>query len=212
MPDLTFRIERAEATPFAVAPLLTFKLHVRNALAEEPIHSVLLRCQIRIEPTKRRYAPEEQADLRDLFGEPARWGKTLRGMLWTHAEVSLRSFTGGTVVDLPVPCTFDFNVAGTKYFHALRDGEVPLTFLFSGSIFHEDAEGSLRVAMVPWEKEAAFRLPVAVWREMMDHYYPNTAWLPLRRDIFDLLHRYKMEQGAPTWELALEQLLRRGQP
>jgi hypothetical protein len=211
VPDLNFRVESVEATPFAVAPLLTFGLHIRNAVAGEAVHSALLRCQLRIDPKRRQYSPEEQADLGDLFGEPARWGQTLRGMLWTHVETSLPSFEGSTSVKLPVPCTFDFNVAATKYFHALQDGEVPLVFLFSGTIFHEDAEGALRVACVPWEREAAFRLPVRVWREMMDHYYPNSATLMLRRDVFDRLHRFKAEHGVPTWEQALEMLLARAE-
>jgi hypothetical protein len=209
MPDLSFRIERSEVTPFAAVPTLTFRLRIRNAVADERVHSVVLRCQARLDPGKRHYTDEEQAGLRDLFGEPSRWGQTLRGMLWTHVESSVPAFEGETETDLPVPCTFDFNVAATKYFHALRDGEVPLLFLFSGTIFHEDAEGALRVALVPWEKEAPFRLPVKLWGQMMDHYYPNTAWLSLRRDVFDRLHRYKIERGAPTWERALELLLDR---
>lgn len=207
MPDLTFRVEGAEAAPFAVAPLLAFHLHVHNAVAGEVVHSALLRCQVRIDPRRRHYSPGEQAGLGDLFGEPARWGQTLRGMLWAHVEASLPSFEGGTSLPLHVPCTFDFNVAATKYFGALEGGEVPLAFLFSGTIFHEDAEGALRVACVPWEREAAFRLPVRVWREMMDHYYPNSAWLSLRRDVFGRLQRFKAEHGLPTWEQALEKLL-----
>jgi hypothetical protein len=42
---------------------------------------------------------------------------------------------------------------------------------------------------------------------MMDHYYPNTAWLCLRRDAFERLSRYKIEQGLPTWEQTLEALI-----
>jgi len=42
---------------------------------------------------------------------------------------------------------------------------------------------------------------------MMDHYYPNTAWLCLRRDVFERLHRYKVERAIPTWEQALESII-----
>lgn len=42
----------------------------------------------------------------------------------------------------------------------------------------------------------------------MDIYYPNSAWLCLRRDVFDRLSRYKMRRGIPTWEQTLESLLR----
>jgi hypothetical protein len=211
MPDLSFTVEAAEATPFAATPLLTFKLRVQNACAEESIHAALLRCQVRIEPARRHYQPHEQEGLRDLFGEPARWGQTLRAMLWTHVSVTLPPFAGSVVADLPIPCTFDFNVAATRYFHALEGGEVPLVFLFSGTVFHEGEDGALRVAQVPWEKETTFRLPVRTWREMLDHYYPNTAWLCLRRDLFDRVHRHKTKRGLPTWEQALEDLLRRAE-
>lgn len=207
MPDLSFRVEKAEAVPFAAAPLLAFKLCLENSPREEAIHSVLLRCQIRIEPTQRSYQPPEQQRLKDLFGEPARWSHTLRSMLWTHTSITVPPFSGRVVVDLPVPCTFDFNVAATKYFHGLEAGVVPLLLLFSGTVFHAADDGALQVAQIPWEKEVRFALPVRIWQEMMDHYYPNSAWLNLHRDVFERLYRYKVERGLPTWEQALESLL-----
>ena len=133
--------------------------------------------------------------------------QTQRPMLWTHARVTVPAFAESIVVDLPVPCTFDFNVAATKYFYALEEGEVPLCLLFSGTVFYEAEEEGLQVGQIPWDKETNFRLPVRVWKEMMDHYYPNSAWLCLRKDVFDRLYRYKMRRGLPTWEQALESLL-----
>jgi hypothetical protein len=143
----------------------------------------------------------------DLFGEPDRWSQTLRNLLWTNISVVLPGFKGGTEADLRVPCTFDFNVAATKYFSGLADGEVPLIVLFSGTVFYAEPDGSLQVAPISWNQEAKFRLPVQVWREMMDAYYPNGAWLHVRRDVFDRLYRYKMQRGIPTWEQALESIL-----
>ncbi|MFL6278309.1 MAG: DUF6084 family protein [Blastocatellia bacterium] len=207
MPDLSFEVETAEAVPYAAAPLLAFKLCVSNAVVGEPIHTIALRCQIMIDPARRRYQDDEQERLRDLFGEPERWGQTLRPMLWTHTSVIVPSFTGSSVVDLQVPCTFDFNVAATKYFAGLTDGEVSLNLLFSGTVFYATDEGALQVAQIPWDKEARYRLPVAVWQQMMDIYYPNSAWLALRRDVFDRLYRYKVRRGIPTFEQALESLL-----
>ena len=213
MIDLSFQIEGVEAPPFAAAPLLMFKLRVAEAQALTPIHSIALRCQVRIEPTRRRYEPAEQEQLVDLFGEPSRWGQTLRSMLWAHTSAVARPFVGNTVVDLSVPCTYDFNVAATKYFHGLQDGDVPLCFLFSGTIFYAgDEDGGLQVSQISWEKEVNYRLPIRVWREMMDLYYPNTAWLCLRKDVFDRLYRYKMAGGMPTWEQALERLLDKDSP
>ena len=207
MPELSFQVEGAEVVPFAASPLLCFKLRIANADAGEQIQSVSLRCQIQIETTKRHYTAEEKERLRDLFGEPERWGHTLRAMLWTHATAIVTPFAGSTLVDLHVPCTFDFNVAATKYFAGLESGEVPLNLMFSGTVFYEGGERGLHAVQIPWDREAHFRLPVGVWEEMMDHYYPNSAWLRLRRDVFERLYRYKMSRGIPTWEQTIESLM-----
>jgi Family of unknown function (DUF6084) len=211
MPELRFDVVSAEPEPFAVAPLLSFKLRISQPAAAvgEPVRveAVSLRCQVRIDPARRSYTAGEQEKLLDLFGIKARWGETLRPMLWTHASVAVGSFTDSVLVDLPVPCTFDFNVATTKMFHALDGGEIPLTLLFSGTVFHEGDDGALQVAQVPWDREAAFRLPVAVWKDMMERYYPNSAWLCLRRDVFDRLYEHKRRHELLTWEEALESLL-----
>jgi hypothetical protein len=207
MPDLNFQVEEVIAVPFAAAPQLAFKLRITNAVAEEPVHSVALRCQIQIAATRRRYSPQDQERLLDLFGTPERWSQTLRSMLWTHVTIVVPPFTESTTVDLPVPCTYDFNVAATKYFYSLEDGEVPLLFLFSGTVFYPVEDGALQVAQIPWNKEASFRLPVQVWKKMMDLYYPNSAWLYLQKDVFDRLYRYKIQRGLPTWEQVMESLL-----
>jgi hypothetical protein len=214
VPDLNFQVEGTEAVAHAAAPLLSFKLRVSNADADEPIHTVALRCQIQIEAPRRLYNEREQQRLLDLYGEPERWGQTLRTMLWTHASVIVKPFTGSALVELPVPCTFDFNMAATKYFAGLEDGEVPLCLLFSGTVFYEAPDGALQVSQISWEKEAKHRLPVRVWQEMMDFYYPNSVWLSLRRDVFDRLSGYKMRRGIPTWEQTLDSLLKdeRGTP
>ena len=211
MPDLSFQIEKAEPQRFTVAPTLLFKLRITNAVANEVIHSVALRCQIQLEVARRQYSAEDQEHLLDLFGKPERWGQTLKTMLWTHASVVAPAFTDTAVVDLPVPCTFDFNVAATKYFHGLGDGDVPLTFLFSGTVFYADG-AALQVAPIPWDKEARFRLPVKSWHDMMEVYYPNSAWLCLRRDVFERVYEYKVREGIPTWEEAFERMLAAVEP
>ena len=211
MPDLTFQIEGAEPVPYAASPQLAFGLRIIEKPTEgQPpahIHSVVLRCQVRIDPVRRRYAPREQADLVELFGAPHRWGQTVRSMLWANVGISVPPFTAHTRIDLPVPCTYDFHIATTKYFAALEGGQVPLSFLFSGSIFYAAEDQSLLVEQISWEKEASFALPVRVWRQTMDLYYPNTAWLCLRQDVFDRLRRYKSSRAMPTWEQAIESLL-----
>jgi hypothetical protein len=206
MPDLQFEIESAESVPFAAVPMIAFRLRLANN-SGLPIHSIALHTQIQIETPKRRYSMDEQECLLDLFGEPARWGQTLRPMLWTHADATVPAFSDSIAIDLRVPCSFDFNLAATKYFYGLSDGDIPLIFLFSGSCFYLGHSGGLEVAPIPWSKESRFRLPVRAWRETMDHYYPNSAWLRIRQDVFDRLHQYKMQAGMATWEEALESLL-----
>lgn len=207
MPDLGFAIECAEVVKYSTTPQIAFKLRVSNSDPAETIHSVALRCQIQIEVTRRRYTAEDQQKLLDLFGEPDRWSQTLRNLLWTHVNVNVAPFKGSTLVDVPVPCTFDFNVGATKYFHGLGDGQVPLCLMFSGTIFYAQPGDTMQVSLISWEKEARFSMPVKVWRDMMDAYYPNTAWLCLRRDIFERVYEYKVKHGIPTWEQALEQML-----
>lgn len=207
MPDLSFHLEGAEPVPFAAAPLLALTLRVNNADPQEIIQTVALRCQIQIETTRRRYDPIEQDRLFELFDRPERWGQTLRTMLWTHASVIIPTFSNSTLVDLPVPCTYDFNVAVTKYFAGLENGEIPLCILFSGTVFYETDEGVLQAGQIPWDREARYSLPVRVWRQMMDIYYPNSAWLSIRKDVFDRLYGYKRRHGIPTWEETLDRVL-----
>jgi len=209
MPELSFQITGAHPIRYAVAPLLGFDLQVTNG--GEHVHTLALRCQIQIEPARRRYSAGDQERLEDLFGEPHRWGQTVRSMLWTQASVVVSNFTNEAQTEIQVPCTFDFNVAAVKYFHGLEDGEIPLCFQFSGTVFYESAAGTLQVAPVPWDKESRFRLPVKVWREMMDLYYPNSAWLCLERDMFERVYQYKIRTGIPTWEKMLEALLERAE-
>jgi len=206
-PDLTFVVDDASVVPFAAVPMLAFRLRAGTSNPDERIHSIALRCQIQIEATRREYSADERARLVDLFGEPDRWSQTLRGLLWTHASAVVPRFTGKTEIEVQVPCTFDFNVAATKYFYGLTGGDVPLCFLFSGTVFYEGENGLLQVAPISWEKEARFGLPQNVWRSVIDTYYPNSAWLVLRRDVFDRLYQLKLREGIPTWDETIERIL-----
>jgi Family of unknown function (DUF6084) len=208
MPDLSFEITGAEVVPYSVLPTLIFKLRIANVSGEEQIHNVNLKSQIMLSVTKRRYTAAEKAGLQDLFGTPERWGETLRAFLWTHVTTVVPRFSGSTVVDLPVPCSYDFEVVSTKYFNALEDGEIPLTFLFSGTIFYEGAADNIQIAQISWSKEATYRLPVALWKEAIEASFPNSAWIRLPKDVFDQLNQYKLAHGIPTWEAAFARLLR----
>ncbi|HVL27488.1 MAG TPA: DUF6084 family protein [Acidimicrobiales bacterium] len=211
MNQLSFEVAGAEADRYAAVPTLNVRLHV-SAGAGADVHALSLRCQIRIEPQRRRYTRAEEERLLGLFGETPRWGDTLRPFLWAHASAMVPGFVGFTEVDLPVPCTYDFEVAAAKYMHSLDDGEIPLVLLFNGTAFGRSADGALRVDPVPWHCESTYRLPVAVWRAMMDLYFPNQGWLRLPRHTLDALERYKSVEGLATMEQAVEALLKAGGP
>jgi hypothetical protein len=204
MPELDFSVSGAEAAAFSASPLVYLK--VRVASAGEPVAALALRCQVQIEPARRGYGAAEAGGLSELFGAPSRFGETMRPLLWAHTDAMVPAFAGEAAVDLPLPCSFDMSLGAAKYFYALAEGEAPLRLLFSGSIFYA-AEAGLRVAPVPWSKEARFRLPLAVWREAIDRHYAGSAGLMLRRDVFDRLYRFRARRGLPTWEQALEALL-----
>lgn len=168
---------------------------------------MMLTAQIRIAAARRTYDTEEQARLVELFGPPERWNETAKSLYWTHATVMVPPFEGQTCVDVLVPCTYDFDVAVAKYFRGVEHGEIPLEFLFSGTMFYDDAHGALQTARISWDAEATVRFPVSVWKEMMDHYFPDSAWLRLRNDTFDRLYAYKSGRAFLTWEQAFESLL-----
>jgi hypothetical protein len=207
MPDLWFHVKGAEPASCSMAPALNFKLWIENRISDETVESILLRCQLQIEASRRAYHREEQQNLRDIFGEPADWGRTLRSVLWTQGQTIVPAFQGSVIMDLPIACTFDLTVASAKYFYGLAEGIVPLTFFFNGSVFYREGGGPLQVAPIPWSTEASFEMPVGVWKETVDRHYPNTGWLCLRRDVFDRLYQHKVAKGLPTWEQTLESLL-----
>ena len=207
MPDLSFEVISAEVAAYSVIPLLIFKMRIVNEIEEEQIQNISLKSQIMLTVTQRRYSAEEKTKLKELFGEPERWGKTLRTFLWANVNTVVPRFSGSTIVDLPVPCSYDFEVVSTKYFNALEDGEIPLNFLFSGTIFYEGEAGNLQIGQIPWSKEANFRLPVALWKDAIATAFPNTAWIRLQKDVFDQLYQYKITHGLITWEDVLARLL-----
>jgi hypothetical protein len=206
MTDLGFQLVEARAEPYAAVPTLIFRLKIEEKSGQS-VHAVALRCQIQIEPNRRRHSPAEQARLLEMFGPPARWKDTVKPFLWTHVALMVPAFEGSTTVDLPMTCTYDFEVAAAKYFAALDDGEIPLLALFSGSVFVRGGATGFMVERVSWDKEAAFRLPVQLWRSVMDLYFPGSAWIRVRRESLDALQRFKAEHALPTWDDALAALL-----
>ncbi|MFD5906081.1 DUF6084 family protein [Streptomyces microflavus] len=204
MTDLDFRCTGVRPEPFGASPTLLFDLRIEE-LDHQPVHAVVLRCQIRIEPAQRTYDPDEVDMLGDLFGEPSRWSSTLKPLQFAHASITVPAFTGTTHVDLPVPCTYDTEVASASYFRALARGEIPLLMLFSGTVF--TGRNGFRAEPIPWHKETSCLMPVEVWRELIESYFPNTGWLRLRKDSLESLRRYRSARALPSWEQVFEELL-----
>jgi hypothetical protein len=229
MTSLTFEVIDARPEPHAAVPTIMLRGRVSESTGGR-VHALVLRVQIRIEPQRRRYAPEEEDRLYELFGAPAQWADSLRPFLWTHVTTTIGGFTGSTEFDLPVPCTYDFEVAGAKYLHALEGGEIPLILLFSGTAFTQAAPvsgvgmwapgvagaglpgagaGGFVAEPIAWNLEAAYRMLVSVWRGVMDLYFPNSGWVRVSRDTLDRLQHFKAAQAVPTWDQAFELLLKR---
>jgi hypothetical protein len=207
MTQLQFACTAVTADRYAAGPTLNFRVRVTETTGEK-VHAVALRAQIRIEPQKRRYTPAEAERLNGLFGEPSRWADTLKPLQFASPSTMVAGFAGETEVVLPVPCTYDLDVAAAAYFHALAEGEIPLLLLFSGTVFRAGAKG-FSVTQVPWSCEATYRLPVAEWRLMMDQFFPNSGWVRLSRDTLDGLLAFKTAHALPTWEHAVAALLAR---
>jgi Family of unknown function (DUF6084) len=203
--ELVFDCVGARADKYAVTPAMTMTLRISETSGQR-VEAIALRCQIRIEPARRRYSDAEAERLTDLFGETQRWADTLRPVQFTHVSIMVPGFTGSTELDLPIPLTYDMEIGATRYFAGLDDGEVPLLLLFSGTIFGT-ADGRLSVQLVPWSKEASYRLPVATWREAIDAHFPNSAWLRLSHHTLEELQRFKAQRALPTWESAVLALL-----
>jgi hypothetical protein len=190
---------------FGVSPTLNFRLRAAE-LNGAVIHTVALRCQIRIEPRKRRYSGEEPELLKALFGEQERWGETLKPIHFANVSVVVPSFTGSTEVTLAVPCSYDMDAAPNSYFHALRDGDVPFALMFSGTVFGKGEHG-FWVEQIPWHHTAEIGMPITVWQDTMQIYFPGVSYLKLARDTVDSLQKYKADQALPTWDAVMASLL-----
>ena len=203
--ELTFTVVDVAPEPYSVSPVLTARVGV-GASTDDPVHAIALRCQVRIEPLRRSYSDDEAAGLADLFGPRERWATTQRTFLWQHCTALVPGFTGTTTVALALDCTYDFEVAAAKYLHALRDGTLPLQFLFSGTIFVKSERG-FSVQQVSWDCEHRYDMPVAVWRDLIAQHYPNTGWIRLSHDTITALAGYKSARGLLDLDHAITSLL-----
>lgn len=200
-----FAVTDVRPDPSAAVPTLVFRLRI-DVSDDADVQSMLLRTQLRIEPELRRYDDDEQARLYDLFGHPAQWSNTLKPFLLTHLTVAVTGFTGSCEIDLPVPLSYDLEVTAGSYFHSVRSGEIPLLFLFSGTVFLRGDRG-VQVNQIPWDCEAQFGMPVEIWTSLMDAFFPDSGWLRLSRETIDALRQVKSAGAIPTFDAAVRSLL-----
>ncbi|ODQ94864.1 DUF6084 family protein [Mycolicibacterium holsaticum] len=205
MNDVTFAVLDVAPEPYAVTPILTARIGIAS-VADEPIHAIALKCQVRIEPSRRRYTDDEAAGLMDLFGTRDRWAATQHSFLWQHTTAMVPGFTGTTQVQMPIDCTYDFEVAAAKYLHALRDGAIPLQFLFSGTVFAAGDDG-FTVQQIPWDREERYDMPVTAWHALVRQHFPNTGWLRLNHETIDALATYRTAHGLLGFDDTITSLL-----
>jgi hypothetical protein len=172
------------------------------------VYAVALTAQVMIEPARRQYDAETRAKLVELFGPPERWATTTRSLVWHQADALVPAFTGSTTFRVALPATFDMEVASSKFLYGLPDGEVPLAFNFNGTVHYRGDDGRLQMSLIPWSCSAEFRMPVATWRDLIDHYYPATGWIALREETLLALQREKAERALPTLDACVAELLR----
>lgn len=204
--ELVFDCLSLEPDRYAASPTLNARIRIAETTGAR-IHSIALRCQIRIEPARRTYTEEQKEILYDVFGEPGQWGDTLNPMQFANVPYSVQGFSGSTEFDLPIPCSYDLEVAAGRLFDALDDGEVPMLFLFSGTVFLRGETG-VQVAQVPWDKETSYRFPARRWRELIDLYFPGQGWLRLDKATIDRLREFKSDRALPTWDNVVSALLK----
>jgi len=196
----------AAAAMNVAAPTLSFRLRAEEPTGRE-VYMVALTTQIHIDPGLRSHDPRTRELLVDLFGTPERWAATTTSIVWAQVDRLIPSFTKSTEFDVPVLCNYDLEVAATKYLYALPDGDVPLSFHFSGRIFYRGGDGRLQVVLVPWVS-AVYRLPVGTWRRMIDLHYPGSGWIRLQEDTLRQLQLHKAERGQPTFDGAVAELMK----
>jgi Family of unknown function (DUF6084) len=206
VPEPDFEVLSARAVRYAAAPMMALDLKVSEP-SGRPVYMIALTVQLMIEPARRRYDETTRAKLIELFGKPERWAVTTRSLVWCKLDVLVPAFTGSTVVSVPIQCSYDLELAAAKYLHSLPDGEAPLALHFNGTIYYLGDDGRMQMVLVPWTKSIDFRMPVSVWRETVEHYYPNTGWVALRSDTLETLQRAKLDRGLVTLDACVRRLL-----
>jgi len=205
-PEVTFEVLGAAHEPFAAQPTLRFEMGVSEPSGRD-IYAISLTAQINFDPARREYDAETRDDLYELFGAPERWPSTTRSFLWTHSSTLVHSFNDAITFGLEVPCTADLEVVAARYVSALPDGEVPLTFHFTGRILYAAPNRQVQVVHIPWSTSCQFRLPVATFKAMIKHHHGESGFALLHNDTIDSLKKYKRDRGLHSFDACVVDLL-----
>lgn len=205
-PDPEFTVVGARAEEYAASPTVVFSLRVREP-SEREIYTIALSVRILVDPTGRSYNEEAREALFDLFGPAEHMAASMQSLVWGQVGVLAPSFTGEETFDVSVPCTYDLEVATSKYFASLPDGVAPLDFHFNGTILYSGEDDRLQIVHVPWRCTARYRMPVAVWRQAVDASFAQTGWIRLHDETLARLRRRQAERGAPSFDALVAELL-----
>jgi hypothetical protein len=205
-PQLEFEVLGAHRVRYAAAPMLALDVQVTEPTGRE-VYMVGASIQLMIEPARRAYDEATRERLVELFGPPERWAVTTRSLVWSQLDVVVPAFTGSTIITVPIACHYDLELAAAKYLHSLPDGEAPLALHFNGMVYYPRDDGGLQIVLIPWATSIDFRMPVSVWHETIEHYYPGTGWVALRSHTLAALQRTKADRGLPTLDACIAELL-----
>ena len=208
-PDVEFNVLGARPVRYAATPTLALDIQVAESAGRQ-VYMLALTIQLMIEPARRAYDEATRERLVELFGAPERWAVTTRSLVWSTLDVVVPAFTGTTMVTVPIACHYDLELAAAKYLHSIPDGEAPLALHFNGMVYYPADDGGLQIVLLPWSNSIGFRMPVRVWRETIEHYYPGTAWVGLRAGTFEALQRAKLHRGLATLDATVAALLQEG--
>lgn len=205
-PEPGFTVTGAAHLAFAATPTMIFSATVSDPSGHE-IQTIALTAQVMIDPARRGYDPPTRERLAELFGPPASWTPSTQALAWTRVSTVIPEFIGSTTFALEVPCSYDLEVASAKYFQALEEGEVPLSFHFNGTVFYRGEGGALRVVPVPWSASAQFAMPIAAWRAMIAEHYPGGGWIRLHQSTLAALNQRRAARGLPSFDACVGELL-----
>jgi Family of unknown function (DUF6084) len=208
VPAPEFAVTGAAHLPFAATPTMRFE-----AAVTEPegvaVQSIALTAQVMIDPARRGYDPETRERLAELFGPPSSWAPSTSGLAWARVAAAVPGFTGSATFAMEVPCTYDLEVAAAKYFYAVQDGLVPLSFHFNGNVFYRGDEPThpLMVVPVTWSSTAQYSMPIATWRAMIAEHYPGGGWIRVGDETLAALNDRRGARGLSSFDACVRELL-----